>query len=476
MPSLTVKHKLADFLLVLKQLPGQVWILLVLHMLDGFSYFAISTNLTIYLTTNFDVDDVTAGVYYGIWGALLVAFGIPTGFLIDRLGIKTSMIVGAVFNAISRTIFALSDNLEIALAALFIGTTIGAGFFISVVHVALNRYTENDQRHSSVGFALLYTFMNIGAIAAMIGTDIALDMTLFFEGYRLLFVMGAAASIISLVIVVVFPAKNTGGTPEPEPDEPVTLGACCRIMMEGDFWRLIGLNVFCIGVRSMFRHWETLLPKWLTRVYPGVHYGTLLSLNPILIILSTPIIGSLTQHVKYVYWILVIGTLFSALSPIPPWFWITESTAPIVLSICIFTLLGEAVYSPKHGQITLERSPKGKKGIYSGLIPIPYFAGNIFSGLFSGWLLDTYCPELDYGSEELLSNTTLSGSFSTEAEWDPMRAYQCSKVWGWILASAITSPILLTIFYRVLNKKETVEQSYSRFREEAEMDEFSDEH
>ena len=150
MQSPGVKNRVADFLLVLKQLPGQIWILLVLHMLDGFSYFAISTNLTIYLTTNFDVDDVTAGVYYGIWGALLVAFGIPTGFLIDRLGIKTSMIVGAVFNAISRTIFALSDNLEIALFALFIGTTIGAGFFISVLHVALNRYTESAATRSVV--------------------------------------------------------------------------------------------------------------------------------------------------------------------------------------------------------------------------------------------------------------------------------------------------------------------------------------
>jgi MFS family permease len=460
---------LKSFFLTLRQLPGQVWVAFLLHMLDSFAYFAISTNLTIYLTTNFGVDDVTAGVYYGVWGALLVVFGIPTGFLIDRLGIKTSLIVGAVFNSLGRTIFALSDSLPIALTALFFGTTIGSGFFISVLHVAVNRYTETEKSHSSVAFALLYTFMNVGAIGAMLGTDLALEVTLFFEGYRLLFVTGAAASIISLAIAVLYKDKDKG-TANLMDEGPLTLRQCAGVFCEREFWRLITINVFCIGVRSMFRHWETLLPKWLTRVYPGVHYGTVLALNPILIIPSTPIVGTLTQHIKHVYWILVFGTLLSALSPLPPWLWITPSLTPVILSICIFTILGEASYSPKLGQITLERSPPGKKGIYSGLIPIPYFAGNIFSGLFSGWLLDSYCPEIEGSSEEFSSG--LSNSTS-DFEYDPMRAYQCSKVWGWIILTAITSPILLAAFYKLLNPRETITEQYHRFRE-SELEEFDE--
>ena len=453
-------RKLRETALTARQLPSPVWIACLLHMLDGFAYFAISTNLTIYLTTNFGLSDMNAGIVYGIWGALLVAFGIPTGFLIDKFGIQKSLLIGALFNVVARTVFALTDSLVLVLGALFIGTTIGSGFFISVLHVAVNRYTEKNSKLSGFAFALLYTAMNVGAIGAMVGTDMALALTLYFEGYRLLFVVGAAASVLQLVISVVY--KEPKSEESLAVEEEVTLRRCAGVLLEKSFWRLIGINVFCIGVRSMFRHWETLLPKWLTRVYPGIHYGTLLALNPILIIPFTPLVNAITQHFSQVYWVLVAGTLFSALSPLPPWLWVSQSTAPMLLSICLFTIPGEAVYSPKLGQVTLERSPAGKKGIYSGLIPIPYFAGNIFSGLFSGWLLDSYCPDPSESS-------SLGGSL----EFSEARANECSKVWGWVILTAVTSPILLAAFKKLLDTEEDISVQYERFREE-ELQEFND--
>jgi MFS family permease len=424
-----------DFFSVLYSLPKQVWVVCVLHTLDAFAEFALSTNLTIFLTKQFELSDVQAGFYYGLWGMLRVVLGIPTGYLIDRFGIKKSMLIGAVFNCFGRAAFALSSNMYVSLGSLYVLTTIGSGFFGSVLHVAVNKYTSNSSRHASVAFAMLYTFANIGAIVAMLGTDVALTIGAD-NGYRMLFSCGAAVTVLTLLISALF--RDVQFREDKFDEEELPRSELMRIFCEPQFWRIFTINAFCIGVRSMFRYWETLLPLWLTRVYPGIHYGTILALNPILIIPSTPIMGTLTQNISRVYWVLVVGALFSALSAAVPWLWTSSTILPIVVSICVFTIPGEAVYSPKLGQITLERSPSGKKGLYSGLIQLPSFAANAVAGPFSGWLLQRYCP----------ADSSNSSSFDLTDT-----AQQCSKVWGWILLTSISSAVLLALFYRPLNPR-----------------------
>ena len=56
-------------------------------------YFALSEVFTLLLTDEFGVDDVTAGAYYGVWGTAITVYGVLTGFLIDAMGVRTSLVV-----------------------------------------------------------------------------------------------------------------------------------------------------------------------------------------------------------------------------------------------------------------------------------------------------------------------------------------------------------------------------------------------
>lgn len=415
---------------VLRTFPWQVWVCFVLHFLDGFAYFSLSTNLTIYLTTEHQISDIDAGLYYSVWGALLVILGLPSGAIIDKLGIKWSLIVGAGFNTMGRIVFAMSATLWVQLAALFIGTTVGAGFFISTLHIAVKRYTKGVAARS-VAFSFLYWAMNIGAIAAMLSTDLALDSEVIWQGYQLLFVVAAVVSLVTFVISIYFHELPTRV-------ESPTVKECLGVFREKPFYKLLGFNVSLIPVRAIFRYGEALLPIYLVRVYPGISYGAVLAINPLCIIVLTPIVGLLSKRISFVYGFVVLGTLVSALAFLTAISW--HELSAVVVALIIFTL-GEAIYSPKSGQYTLEHSPRGKEGLYSGLITIPYFAGNAVAGEFSGWLLDTYCP---------------ARSDSTETtEFDLAYAQECSNVWAWIVGSALLTPLLLILLYRLLRFRKT---------------------
>jgi len=365
-----------------------------------------------------------------------VVIGVPAGFLIDKIGIKYSLVIGSIFNTVGRIVFALSGTLWMQLLGLFVGTTVGAGLFISALHIGVKRYS-GTKPSQTVAFHLLYWAMNIGAIGAMLGTDLALDSTFLWEGYQLLFVLGAVTSMATFVASVFFKEIEVK-------IEKFTFKQYLAVVREKPFWKLLGFNFCLIPVKAMFRYMDALLPIYLTRVYPGVSYGAVLAVNPICIILLTPIAGLLTKRLHFVYGLVALGSLISALSPLPAVSW--HELSSIITFLVIFTF-GEAIYSPKVGQFSLENSPKGKEGIYSGLIPIPYFAGNIVAGSFSGWLLDAYCPDNDSSS-------------STASGFDPVFAQECSKVWGWIIGTSLLSPIVLILLYRLLRFKQTEVSRY----------------
>jgi hypothetical protein len=49
------------------------------------------------------VTTLTAGAYYGIWGTAITLYGILTGFLIDAMGVRTSLVVGGDTQEVTHT-------------------------------------------------------------------------------------------------------------------------------------------------------------------------------------------------------------------------------------------------------------------------------------------------------------------------------------------------------------------------------------
>lgn len=89
-----VKEAVRRPLHLLRTAPRELWLVYALKVLDSYGYFALSEVFTLLLTDEFGINDVTAGAYYGAWGTAITLYGILTGFLIDAMGVRTSLVVG----------------------------------------------------------------------------------------------------------------------------------------------------------------------------------------------------------------------------------------------------------------------------------------------------------------------------------------------------------------------------------------------
>ena len=86
--------------------------------LESFSYFSLSLSITDYLTSEHGVDDVAAGILYGLWGTMIVALGVIGGGLIDAVGVRSSLLASAAATAVARATLAMTRSRWIAVAAL----------------------------------------------------------------------------------------------------------------------------------------------------------------------------------------------------------------------------------------------------------------------------------------------------------------------------------------------------------------------
>lgn len=103
-PLSTFVDRMRESTAALSGAPRELWLCYFLKGLASFAYFSMSINLTIYLSEEFDYSDSQAGWLYGMWGVLISAYGVLSGPLIDRLGVRWSLALGAVIACVRRRI------------------------------------------------------------------------------------------------------------------------------------------------------------------------------------------------------------------------------------------------------------------------------------------------------------------------------------------------------------------------------------
>jgi len=178
--------------------------------------------------------------------------------------------------------------------------------------------------------------------------------------------------------------------------------------------------IFClIPVQTLFTYNWLVLPQYISRAFDGWvgrYFEVASNANPILIFILVPIITALTMKAK-VYNMMIIGTFIMA----APAFLLAIAPHPALLGTYILiTTIGEAMWQPRFLQYAAEIAPEGRTGAYMGIAQFPWFMTKVLVPLlYSGWMMDRYCPA--------------EGAKSTELMW---------LVFGFI---AISSSILLVL-------------------------------
>ncbi|MBN2694700.1 MFS transporter [bacterium] len=268
-----------------------------------------------------------------------------------------------------------------------------------------------------------------------------------------------------------------------------TGGILKNVVTERTFWIFIFMISLLIPVRLIFYHFHYTFPKYGIRVLgEGAKIGSIYGvLNPVLIIFFVPLVAALTKKVSS-YKMMTIGTFISSfavfIAVIPGHFfaslentWLGEiifvrwlglapdmgtlaqtppnpAYFPLIFFIVIFTI-GEAIWSPRLMQFTVEVAPKGKEGTYLALSVLPFFVAKLFVGPLSGWLVKAYTP--------LVDRVDAAGNIMKDNAGKVMQvAGDMSNhhmVWIWVGGIAIVSPLGLLFLKKLFDHHEEPKKS-----------------
>jgi MFS family permease len=95
--------------------------------------------------------------------------GLVAGPLIDRMGVRRSLVLGSLLACVGMFAFALAFTRAAMLLALLVGMPLGLAFGLPVVDIGCKRYTFAGDR--KLAFGLTYSAMNVGAAVAGLSFD-----------------------------------------------------------------------------------------------------------------------------------------------------------------------------------------------------------------------------------------------------------------------------------------------------------------
>jgi hypothetical protein len=156
------------------------------------------------------------------------------------------------------------------------------------------------------------------------------------------------------------------------------------------FWKFVYLIILLMGVRIVYRHLDATFPKYMIREFgKEVLYGSIIAINPFLIVILVPILAPLSYQFS-AYTQIAFGAFITSISPFflvcGPYLW-SAVMFVVVLSI------GEAIWSPRLYEYTVFITEKGREGIYMALASSPMFIATLVTGATSGLFLENFCPE-----------------------------------------------------------------------------------
>ena len=190
-----------------------------------------------------------------------------------------------------------------------------------------------------------------------------------------------------------------------------------EVTAQQSFWKFVTMIVLLMGVRIVYRHLDATFPKYMIREFgKEVMYGSIIAINPFLIVILIPIFAPLSYQFS-AYTQITFGALVTSISP---FFLALDNQMWSAIMFVVILSIGEALWSPRLYEYTINITEEGKEGIYMALASSPMFIATLITGATSGLFLESFCPE--HGKRE---------------SW---------KMWSMIGAITLTSPILLYFF------------------------------
>lgn len=433
----------------LRGAPRELWLAFAIKVLEGFAYFSMTIVLMLWLRSELGLSFEKAGWVYGLWGTLIGIYSMLIGALIDRIGVRKSLILGTGLMLASRGIMTFSSEpmwLWLAMLGLM---PLGQALGIPVLATGIRRYTTTKTR--SFGFSMFYACLNLGAVVGGVFIDYAgkwrqtgvdidfVGWTIHLPIYRVIFFSAFIATGLSFGLAMLMreiKINEEGKLEKFIPGaqfKPSSSSLKARLLAwirpltdtakEGRFWRFLLFLVLLIGVRATTRYLESVFPAYLkAELGSDVSFGKLVALNPVIVMILAPLLVPLVTRLG-TYKAILYGSMISAAGV----FILTAGASYwTAIAFVVVLSIGESIWSPRLNEYAVSIAPEGREGSYMSLATIPMFFSKTAVGGLAGYLLATYLPEKGTRSPETM--------------------------WLIIGLMALASPVLIFVFRKIIMK------------------------
>lgn len=420
-------HQFINSFAELRRLPRGLWYVIGAFSVESSAYFGVLTLMTVYLTADLGWGDVRAGMTVSVFTMLVTLFMLGIGSYAERFGLRRPILFALAISTAGRALYAWAPQLggSGTIAALFVALSllivaIGSGILQPVCYAGVKQFT--DEKTNSMGYGLIYAIMNLGIVAtAALSSWVRPGVQRIKDGAEAAAVAGGAlleplsrlsisgvqamnivCTLITLLTLVGFGALMTPAAEskklraESPRDSTLAVGGgwLKRYFAEGPFAnpRFIFFIFMLLPVRTLFAHQWLTMPSYILRAYPGGVADRMEWLvnwiNPLIIFFGVPIATALTRHVN-VYRMMVVGTVVSAL---PTFLLCAGPNLGLLITYFVVFSVGEALWSARFYEYASELAPPGRVAQYMGLAQIPWLMAKGITGLYSGWMLERFCP------------------------------------------------------------------------------------
>lgn len=433
-------RELLAALRALRSSPAALWYVILAFAVDAAAYFGVLTLMTEYLTQDLGISDTWAGRVVSFFTMSVTLFMIGVGGAAERAGVRKGILAALALALAGRVAYAFahsagSARIPVVLIGLVV-VALGEGILQPVAYAGIKQFT--DERTSSMGYALMYAAMNlaivvIGAISPPVREhwDAAMKAGGSLSGVSAVGWACVAISVLCFGLIAVLLTKRR----EAETIRPVVheTGPKRSIPQRMHAYligtkeapspfrdaRFVFFIFMLLPVRTLFAHQWLTMPNYVLRAYPEAVAAKMEWIvnwvNPLIVFFGVPTITALTKK-RDVYTMMIVGT---AVSAIPTFLLCLGPKLPILLLYLVIFSIGEALWSARFLEYASELAPEGRVAQYMGLANVPWILAKGTTGLYSGWMMEHYCPKV--------------GPKDTETMW---------LIYGLI---ALTSPIGLVL-------------------------------
>lgn len=378
-----MQNKLDDLKRIFHDYPRAFWIYNVVVFIDRLGGFMLYPFFALYLTKKFGISMSTVGILFAVFSISGMIGGALGGGLADRIGRKWVVFASLLLSSLSALGMGFAPTLAVFVAVSVIVGTLGSIGGPAEEAVVADLLPPEKRAE---GYGIIRMVFNIAVIIAP-----PIAGLLVTNSYLTLFIVDAVISVIAASIVFfALPETKPKLTTDEMPETmSQTFSGYVRVLKDVPFLLFIGVTVL---MTLVYLNMNTTLGVFLRdhRGLPEIGYGTLLSINAIMVVVMQFWITHKLEKFKP-FLMMAVGCFLYAVGFAMYGF--VADFMFFVFAMVIITI-GEMVVSPFIQSLVAGFAPEDMRGRYMAVSGLSWSIAYMVGPYFAGLLLDSSNPNL----------------------------------------------------------------------------------